>query len=147
MNKEKVGFFLRKIVTEQFSTFEDVEDIEDEASEIKLKTGIEYGINEVNKVVACYTKFHFILGKAPFITIEVKCEFEILKTTWNKYIDKKKRTINFPEGFLKHLAIITVGTTRGVLHAKTEHTSFNKFFLPTVNVNALVKGDMALELD
>jgi hypothetical protein len=39
--------------------------------------------------------------------------------------------------------MITVGTARGVLHAKTEGTTLNKFFIPTVNVVEMVTDDGA----
>ena len=55
--------------------------------------------------------------------------------------------VSFPKGFMAHLAVITVGTTRGVLHAKTENSKFNKYFLPTINVNELVKNDISFALD
>jgi hypothetical protein len=37
--------------------------------------------------------------------------------------------------------MLTIGTSRGILHAKTEGTEFNKFILPTINVNQLVEKD------
>ena len=43
--------------------------------------------------------------------------------------------------------MITVGTLRGVLHAKTENTEFNEFFLPTINVTDLIKEDIRFNLD
>ena len=48
---------------------------------------------------------------------------------------------------MKHLSVITVGTARGVLHAKTENTPFNKFVLPTINVTELVKEDVSFDLE
>jgi hypothetical protein len=40
--------------------------------------------------------------------------------------------------------MLCVGTLRGVLHAKTENSVYNKFYLPTINVNDLVKTDIVL---
>ena len=34
---------------------------------------------------------------------------------------------------------MTIGTTRGILHAKTEGTCFNKYVLPTINVTEIIK--------
>jgi hypothetical protein len=41
--------------------------------------------------------------------------------------------------------MLTIGTTRGVLHAKTEHTLFNQYLLPTINVNDIVKEAVEIE--
>ena len=40
--------------------------------------------------------------------------------------------------FIRHLSAISIGTARGILHAKTENTAYNKYFLPTININELV---------
>lgn len=43
--------------------------------------------------------------------------------------------------------MLTIGTTRGVLHSKTENTPFNSFLLPTLNVMELVKKDVVFKLE
>ena len=43
--------------------------------------------------------------------------------------------------------MLTIGTTRGVLHSKTENTPFNSFLLPTLNVNELVKKDVVFKVE
>ena len=40
------------------------------------------------------------------------------------FLLKKKTEMKFPKGFVAHLAMITVGTLRGVLHTKTEEYCF-----------------------
>ena len=47
-----------------------------------------------------------------------------------------------PSGFVCHLAMLAIGTARGVLHAKTENTLFNKYLIPTINVAELIKDDI-----
>jgi hypothetical protein len=37
--------------------------------------------------------------------------------------------------------MLTVGTARGVLHAKTENTKYNRYVLPTINVASMIKND------
>ncbi|WP_262906606.1 hypothetical protein [Tenacibaculum finnmarkense] len=41
--------------------------------------------------------------------------------------------------------MITVGTTRGVLHSKTDNTIFNEFILPTLNVSQMITEDGEFE--
>lgn len=39
------------------------------------------------------------------------------------------------------MAVLAVGTTRGILHTNTENTPFNQFLIPAINVAQLVKED------
>lgn len=144
MEKNNVGFILKKIITNQFSTFESG-DIKSE--EVKINIEINFGINEVNKIAACNARFQYLNVETPFIIIHISCQFGIDESSWITFEDKEKNTITFPKGFMAHLAVITIGTTRGVLHAKTENTAFNKYFLPTINVNELVQNDISFTLD
>jgi hypothetical protein len=45
------------------------------------------------------------------------------------------------------MGMITVGTCRGILHAKTENTKFNQFLIPTINVAELIKEDSVFEFN
>jgi len=142
--KDKTFIFkLNRISTEQFAT---IENIYVEKEEIQLKAGVNYAINKENKIIGCFTQFQFMIKESPFIIINVKCDFIVKDSTWNSFIDNENTTINFPMAFLSHLAVITVGTTRGVLHAKTENTKFNRLFLPTINVNDFVKEDLSFPI-
>jgi len=42
--------------------------------------------------------------------------------------------------------MITTGTARGVLFAKTEATQFSKFFVPTLNVAKMITEDAIFDL-
>lgn len=55
-----------------------------------------------------------------------------------QYINKDNTKLTVDKGFLQHMAMITVGTTRGILHSKTDNTRFNKYHLPTINVARLI---------
>jgi hypothetical protein len=48
---------------------------------------------------------------------------------------------------MTHLTMITVSSVRGVLHAKTEGTIFNKYLLPTLDVTEMVKEDVEFSLN
>ena len=144
MEKTKVSFVLKKIVTDQFATFEGT-DLDDE--NIKINAEINFGINEANKIAVCFTRFQYLSQESPFIIIHVNCQFGVEEAAWINFVDNEKNVITFPKGFMAHIAVITIGTTRGVLHAKTENTKFNKYFLPTINVNELVKEDISFGLE
>jgi len=74
-----------------------------------------------------------------FLIIEVSCEFDISSEFWKEFDNKDK--VRIPKGFMAHLAMITVGTTRGILHSKTENTKFNEFILPTLNITEMITED------
>lgn len=143
MEDSKVIFNLKKIVTNQFATID--KDIV-EAEIIQLGAEINFGVDDSKKMLACFTQFQFTSQNLPFIILHVSCEFEIIETSWNSFIEVQNHKINFPVTLLQHLAIITIGSARGVLHAKTENSKFNKYFLPTINVKDFVKDGISFSM-
>ncbi len=144
MNSQEINFGLRKITTSQFAT---VDSAVIQEKSIGLNYGFGFGVNEENKIVACNAKFEFISKKTPFIVLDVLCEFEISPNSWNNFLNKGQGTITLPVALITHLAVITVGTARGILHCKTENTKFNKYFLPTINVTESIKTDISIKIN
>lgn len=146
MNEEsnKIGFSLRKVTTEQFAIIES--SFEDDKP-IDLKAGLRFGINNENKMISTIFSTNLLQEKTPFLILEVGCHFNITKDAWDSFLNVDNSKIVIPKGFLSHLVMLTIGTTRGVLHSKTENTPFNKFLLPTMNVNELVKEDVVFEIE
>jgi hypothetical protein len=144
MKETKVGFSLKNIKTEQFALIESVFKVN---QPIGLNIGFNFGINEEARWIGCFANIQFLIDDCPFIILVVGCEFEIESKAWSSFIDKKNNKLTIPEGFLSHLAVITIGTTRGVLHAKTENTSFNKYHLPTVNINDFISKPITFDLE
>ncbi len=141
--KIKIGFALSKITTEQFAIIEDCFDNE---KDINLVTSVKFGLDKENKVIVVFAGFKFEQNNCPFMVLEVSCQFEINDEAWNLFLNNESKELNVPKQFIKHLVVLTVGTARGVLHSKTENTPYNKYFLPTINVNDLVKDDILLKL-
>ena len=140
-NNQQVGFVLQGIKTEQFAIFE-----ENYASkkETGLSTELQFKLDQQNKQIGVFLESEFIQGKKVFLKIQVSCHFKIEMTSWDTFIQENKLII--PKEFLAHLAMITTGTARGVLFAKTEATPFIKFILPTLNVAEMVKEDASFEM-
>lgn len=133
----KFGFNLEKINTEQFAIIESSYD--NSNNEIGLETSLKFGTNNEESAIVSIAKFQFKQNEKPFLVIEASCEFSIAKEAWLQF--SKTDKIIIPKGFLAHLAMITVGTTRGILHSKTDNTEFNEFVLPTINVKELINED------
>lgn len=139
----KVGFALQGIKTEQFAIFE-------ENFAPKKETGLgaqlQFKIDHINKQIGVFLEFEFKQGKKIFLKIQVSCHFKIEETSWDDFIQKKESKLVVPKDFLAHMAMISIGTTRGVLFAKTESTPFSKFIIPTLNVLDMISEDASFDL-
>ena len=142
----EVGFILRSVSTEQFATVKR-EISEETETEIGLNVNIGFGINEEEKFIMCMLEINYVFDEAPIIILKLKCEFAIEDSAWDSFTKKTEKIISFPKEFLEHLAVITVGTARGVIHTKTENTAYNKYYLPTLNVREMLGEDLEFELE
>lgn len=143
MKKEntQVVFALKGIKTEQFAIFEENYSPKKETS---LGTELQFKLDQNNKQIAVFLGFEFLQGKKVFLKIQVSCHFKIEESSWNSLIQENKLIV--PKGFLAHLAMITTGTSRGVLFAKTEATPFSTFIVPTLNVAEMIKEDVLFDI-
>ena len=143
MKKEntQVCFALKGIKTEQFAIFEENYSPKKETS---LGTELQFKLDQNNKQIAVFLGFEFLQGKKVFLKIQVSCHFKIEESSWSSLIQENKLTV--PKGFLAHLAMITTGTSRGVLFAKTEATPFSTFIVPTLNVAEMIKEDVLFDI-
>ena len=141
MKEESVGFALAAIKTEQFALFEENFSPKKETS---ITTSLEFKINLEQKLIGVFATFSFEQAKKVFIKIQVSCHFNIDTDSWNSFLQDEIMVV--PQSFIAHLTMLTIGTSRGILHTKTEGTEFNKFILPTINVKSLVDKDAAFDL-
>jgi len=137
MSGNNIGFKLVGIKTEQFAI---MEDSYSEKKNVGFGSGFQFKVKRSEHRIGVYSTFQFEQGKNTFIKLVVSCHFEIKDTTWMEFIEGE--SIRVPAGFARHLAMLTVGTSRGILHCKTEGTPFNVFLLPTINVTEVVKKDV-----
>lgn len=144
MDNLKINFVLAKVTTEQFAIIED--NFEND-SDIKLQINFRFAADNIQKVIAVFNSFVFEANTKQFLLIEAGCHFAIAPDSWDKIHNKDSNKLVVPSGFLQHMGMITVGTCRGILHAKTENTRFNQFHLPTVNVAELIKEDSVFEFN
>ena len=112
--------------------------------ETSLGTELQFKLDQNNKQIAVFLGFEFLQGKKVFLKIQVSCHFKIEESSWNSLIQENKLIV--PKGFLAHLAMITTGTSRGVLFAKTEATPFSTFIIPTWNVGEMIKEDVLFDI-
>ena len=142
--KNKIGFALKKITTEQFAI---IESAYNKGAIIDLKAGLRFGINFNNNLISVFFSTSLIQEKSPFLLLEVGCHFNITNDAWENFYNETRTELVVSKGFISHLVMLTIGTTRGVLHSKTENTPFNNFLLPTLNVTELVKHDVIFKVE
>lgn len=141
---QKIGFALAQITTEQFAV---IEDSFDDKSEIKIQINLRFAADNIKKIVGVFSSFAFETNGKHFLIIEAGCHFIISPESWGDMINDVNTELTVGKGFLQHMAVITVGTTRGILHSKTENTCFNKYHLPTINVAKMISDDRVFKFD
>lgn len=138
-----IGFVLLKVTTEQFAI---IENSFDDREKTHLNLNISFTADEENEQVACFLEIKYVQNETPFLVLETGCHFKIESEAWEVFFDKNDNTLRLPRSFAAHLLMLNIGTARGILHSKTETTSFNKFLLPTINVNKLIIEDIKMDL-
>lgn len=142
--KNKIDFSLLGIKTEQFALEE-----ENYSSKGKtaLSTALQFKFEPSDMQIGVFSTFKFLQSKKIFIKIEVSCHFKVEDKSWNTFIQLDDSKLVIPKDFLAHLAMITVGTTRGVLFSKTEGTIFSKHIIPTIDVINKIDEDASFDLE
>jgi len=141
MSKTKVPFQLVDISTEQFATFKENHNQDDYDFDIDLSVSIR--IDKEQKVVGVYSKYQFDQNSTPVVVIECACHFKLDKEYWDGQISENILTLD--KGLLTHLLVLTVGTSRGVLHEKKPKW-LDSLLLPTLNVTGSIEGDISFDL-
>lgn len=142
-NHSLIGFRYVRVITEQFAVLEEDVMINEKFG---LQTQLRFGINSSNKILAIYSRFRFDTKDKPFLVLETSSQFKVEDENWEELVSKNRKKITFPKSFIVHLSMLSVGTARGILHARTENTIYNHLVLPTVNIDSIVEGNITLEL-
>jgi hypothetical protein len=145
MNNEIYSFRLNKIKTEQFAVLE--ENLNKKNETIHLVSSNTFGANIVEKIIAVRANFKFLSEQNIFLVLEISCLFMIEDISWKKFHSTDSTNlVVVPKNLATHLLVLTVGTARGILHAKTENTDYNKFFLPVLDVSNLIQEDVVINI-
>lgn len=117
-------------------------------NQVGIKITVDFQIKSIeDHEMVCMPEVYFIQEEKPFIKLKTACHFSVKPEQWNQFVHPEKGVIIFPKGFTDHLLMLSLGTLRGILHAKTEGTIFNRFFLPTINVTTFSEKDLELKID
>jgi hypothetical protein len=135
---DPIEFGLKSIRVDEFATIQDTPIKKDK---VKLGTGFGFGIDRGASEITVSLKVTFESENKPFVILQVSCTYMVKPEDFEKFPIKDESTIQIRQDFISHLAFLTVGTTRGVLYAKLEATSFKDYFLPIINVSNLAISD------
>ena len=94
--------------------------------------------------IAVAYKTQYMNGSAPMLLLEIQCDFQVKPEDWDSLVNDGK--LVFPVEFLRHIALHTVGSARGILFCKTEGSPFSKFILPPVNLEKMINQDLEIPL-
>lgn len=93
-----------------------------------------------NHVIKCTLKIVYLKEADIVSQLVVDTIFAIAEESWNEMKNDDKTII--PVGFLQHLAVISLGTSRGIQYAKTELAGLNNDLIPLINLTEIIKSDL-----
>lgn len=137
---KQLNFLMRQIKVNQFAIL--VNDAP--TGEIPVEFGIQFKTDIVGKWIAVAFKTQYLNGTTPLLILEVQCDFQVKPEDWDSLVSDGK--LVFPVDFLRHIALHTVGSARGILFCKTEGSPFSRFILPPVNLENMINQDLEIPL-
>jgi hypothetical protein len=139
-NELQIKFRIHHIETLQYAL------MQEHITQDKLSYGINfgYGIDARAMIVRSSFRYEMLSESKPCLIIEVAVDFMIDKESFEEQILKGNKLI-LDKNFATHLATITVGTARGILHEKTKESTLNAYPIPTINVTSQIQEDISLD--
>ncbi|MBQ3734344.1 MAG: hypothetical protein II859_10325 [Bacteroidales bacterium] len=131
---------MRQIRVNQFAILSD----DAPNGEIPVEFGVQFKTDTVGKWIAVAFKTQYMNGSAPMLLLEIQCDFQVKPEDWDSLVNDGK--LVFPIEFLRHIALHTVGSARGILFCKTEGSPFSRFILPPVNLETMISQDLEIPL-
>lgn len=132
-------FKLLGIKTEQFATF-----TEPTSNDVQMKVQIKLGANFPDNKIGVFMRFDYKTNDIVCGVIEVSLHFEFEPQYWDSITNKTTEIIQVPKDVISSLINITIGTTRGILFAKTDGTPFSKLQIPVMNPVELATSDFEI---
>lgn len=144
MSDTGISFVLAGITTEEYAELPDhFPDPKQQNIGVKLRKGIL--VDDTKRMIGMAAKFEFLNEDKVFLILEVVCHFKIDPDYWDSVRNIEANTIALDKGLLTHFLVLTVGTARGVLHAKKPKELYN-LMLPTFDISREFKQNVVLSL-
>ncbi|WP_316836752.1 hypothetical protein [Pedobacter nutrimenti] len=136
-----IGYQLKSISSNQFAI---IDDLYIYGETPKLDASFAFAFEYERRIISCRAKFSFHSSKGLFMIIEGSCHFDIELGSWKEMIQDNGR-LKIEKNFAAHMSSLTIGTVRGMLHAKTEQTIYNLIFIPVINVEEFINEDVIID--
>lgn len=136
----EIPFRLKGISTTRFSI---AQALDEKGTKAKLEFSPGFLSNPETRTVGAAFGLRLMRGQEELVFVEVVCHFELSEPYWNG-LQENDGAKELPLPVALHLATLAAGTARGVFHAKTENTPFQRYFLGTVNLTRIITGPVKL---
>lgn len=144
MKEKAIKFALAGITTEEYAELpEHFPEPKQPQVGIKLRKGLL--CNDEKRMIGMAAKFEFLNEDQVFLILEIVCHFKLDPAYWDSVKDVEANTITLDKGLLTHFLVLTVGTARGVLHAKKPRELYN-LMLPAFDVSQEFEKNEVLPL-
>ncbi len=140
--KHQFQFVIVGVTTEQFRI--DPADFRTD-NEVELSLNFNFKHNEEDGMIGVFITIELLQGQNDLVLLEVACHFKIHPETWQQIISREDGSLILPLSFALHLATLTTGTSRGVLHARLSGSPFANYVLPAINLTEIIKSDVELK--
>ena len=134
-------FAIVDVRTEQFATF-GAEVPPDQP--MQVDAGIQFRAAPNDPAVAVVLTIQFLQDEQPRIKLDVLCAFAIEREDFERC--RNDQQVVYPRDFMIHLVMLTIGTARGILHARLEQTPYARTILPPLDARKMVAEDVVFDL-
>jgi len=139
-NGQPIKFQLVNITTKQFAFLQEFFKPDVIATDISI--GSKFGVDIEKNIVVNHINIKLIQEEKPYLILEIANFYKIAPDYWKKFMPKDGKVV-ISKIFATHLAMITIGTIRGVLYEKSQNLpDFKTPILPLLNVQDLIKTDV-----
>ena len=132
-----IPYRIVKIENNQFALFPDKYV---NGQEVKIDVSFNFAYSKDLDMIRCVAMIHYSQSSNNLVILENTTYFSIAP----EGIHDIKKEGRIPVDFLRYMATISVGTARGIIHAKTEGTVLNSVVLPPINLVEIIKDDMVI---
>lgn len=119
----------------------------DANSQVDVKTGYSFKINEVENLIACFSSYSYMQNNVVLLSLDLICVFKIKKESFEAL--RKGNEYIVPVEYLQYMATICVGTARGEIHARAEqcNSGLKEIVLPPINLTEIITSDAIFSVD
>lgn len=141
MDQERIIHFgFTRITTDEFAIGAEYNPSHD----AMVNVNMAFAFNKPQQILSIQVKVTLLQQDKILAVLAVTCHFRILLEDWAVLYSEETNKLTIPKIPALHFASLTVSTTRGVLHAKTESLPIHALVIPAVNINDFIKSDLVL---